>query len=99
MMDVFISEFVSATWSLMTMERLEALTLELYKTVKDVVQSFLVVLRDTIELGSRPSQIPMPKASGSIITPIQAHVISTRFGHGSQKKKWKLVGGIEAHDA
>lgn len=97
LMQKFISDFLGTTSNLMTTERMEALTLDQYETIRDAGQSFLAVLEGAMGLEPRPSQIPMPRA-GSSITQVQFHVTNTRLGHGNQRKKRKLTSNDEVLD-
>jgi hypothetical protein len=74
---------------LTTTEKMEALTAQQYEIVNNAAQSFIIILQSTMDVGARPSQIPMPRAGGSI-TPIQVHVTNTRLGHGRPMKKRKF---------
>ena len=53
--------------------------------VNNVAESILAILHGVVDLAPRLIQIPMPRGGGSI-TPIQAHVTNTRFGHGRPNK-------------
>jgi hypothetical protein len=70
-------------------EKIEALTTQQYEIVNYAAQSFLTILQSTMDVGIRPSQIPMPR-EGATITLIQIHVTNTRLGHGRPKKKKKI---------
>jgi hypothetical protein len=74
---------------LTTTKKLEALTAQQYEIVNNATQSFITILQGTMDVGARPSQIPMPRAGGSI-NPIQVHVTNTRLGHGRPMKKRKF---------
>lgn len=73
----------------MTLKNIEALTVEEYDAFNKAIKSNLILLKDTRDLLLRLLYISMSRECGSI-TSIQSHIINTRLGFGSQKKKKKL---------